>query len=140
MPKPYTFRSRPFTFKLKLSIRFVYFLEGSQLLHPKNTTSLMALHPKGKKLCTTFQAHYISNDTTSKKPLRLINHYITCITSSHNAPTSHVPLHPICHCIPQYYYIPCTTSSHMSLHPICHLIPYVTSSHMPLHLIGHFIP
>ena len=100
--------------------------EKSCALHPRPTTSQMALHPK--------------------------SHYIPSTTTSHNATTSHIPLHPtmiphpMYHFIPQCYYIPCSTSSHiplhptMLLHPMYHFIPYVTSSYMPLHPIGHFIP
>ena len=68
--------------------------------------------PKGKKLCTTSQAHYIPNGTTSKKPLRPINHYIPqcyyipCTTSSHNATTSHVSLHPTMLLHPMFHFIP----------------------------------
>ena len=89
---------------------------------------------------TPSQDHYIFDGTTSKKPLNPINHYIQqcfyipCITSSHNATTSHVPLHLVCHLIPY------TTSSHRSLHPIYHFIPYITLSQIPIHPTNQFIP
>ena len=54
------------TYKTSL---FTNLFLGSQLSHPKAATSLMALHPKGKKLCTTSQVHYIQNGTTSKTSL-----------------------------------------------------------------------
>ena len=118
---------------------------GSQLLHPKATTSLMALHPKGKKV-----VHYIPGSLHPKW------HYIQKATTSHSATTSHVLLHPVCHFIPyatpshiplhpilllhpRYHFIPLATSSHVPLHPIYHYIPYTTPSHIPLHPIGHFI-
>ena len=80
--------------------------KGSQLLHPKATTSLMALHPKGKKV-----VHYIPG------PLHPKWHYIQ------KATTSHKPLHPTMLLHPTYHFITFATSSQMSLHPICHFIP-----------------
>ena len=100
---------------------------GSQLLHPKVTTSLMALHPKGKKV-----VHYIPG------PLHPKWHYIQKATTSHKPLHPTMLLHPMYHFIPQCYYIPCTTashnatSSHLPLHPVCHFIPYATSSQMSL--------
>ena len=137
---------------------------GSQLLHPKATTSLMALHPKGRKAVHYIPGplhpkwHYIQKATTSHKPLHptMLLHpiyhfipqccYIPCITSSHNATTSHVSLHPTMLLHPMFHFIPYTTASHNAttshkpLHPIYHFIPQVTSSQMRLHRINHFIP
>ena len=84
---------------------------GSQLLHPKATTSSMTLHLKGKKV-----VHYIPG------PLHPKWHYIE------KATTSHKPLHPTMLLHPMYHFIPYGTSSHRSLHPIGHFISEVTYS------------
>ena len=91
---------------------------GSQLLHPKATTSLMTLHLKGKKV-----VHYIPGLLHPKW------HYIE------KATTSHKPLHPTMLLHPMYHFIPYGTSSHRSLHLRGYFIQYTTSSHMLLHPI-----